>query len=90
MATLEDLSRYKTEIENSKAPLFFQLQELNGSLARIHIRMAEIRDINRDTPTNTLPDEVLAAIFEAGVTLTSYSQHQRPVLWSKEKPFKSS
>ena len=86
MATLEDLSRYKTEIENSKAPLVFQLQEMNGSLARIHIRMAEIRDINRDTPTNALPDEMLAAIFEAGVTLTSYFSHQWPVFWSKEKP----
>src|ERR1700733_9249436 len=71
MAPLKDLLA-------DEAQVILQMQVLNESLARIHIRMAEIRNINRNAITYNLPIETLSAIFE-----TSYSQ---PVSRFDSKP----
>jgi hypothetical protein len=46
--------------------LFTQKQSIEDSLSRVHVRIAEVRDLNRSARTYNIPDEVLSAIFEAG------------------------
>lgn len=88
-ATLGDLLGREVEIKNAKAQLLSQLDELNDSLAHIRVCIAEIRDVNRDTITSNLPNDVLAAIFETGLTLTKqpYVVSRNPWSPQRRKPF---
>ena len=54
MASLDDLLVREVEIENAKAQLLLQVDELNNSLAHIRVCIAEIRDVNRDAITSSL------------------------------------
>jgi F-box-like len=89
MSSLDDLLNREVEIENAKAQLFSQIDELNNSLAHIRVCIAEIRDVNRDAVTSNLPDETLAAIFEAGLALTKqpYVVSWNPPYITRNKPF---
>ncbi|KIM79833.1 hypothetical protein PILCRDRAFT_10010 [Piloderma croceum F 1598] len=55
----------------------------------IRVCIAEIRDVNRDAITSNLPDETLAAIFEAGLALTKqpYVVSWNPPYIERNKPF---
>ena len=88
-ASLDDLLGREVEIENSKAQLLSQLDESNNSLAHIRICIAEIRDVNRDAIASNLPNETLAAIFEAGLALTKqpYVVSWNPRMPQRSKPF---
>jgi hypothetical protein len=79
----------EVEIKNAKAQLLSQLDELNDSLAHIRVCIAEIRDVNRDAITSSLPNETLAAIFEAGLALTKqpYVVSWNPRSPQRSKPF---
>ena len=86
MASLDDLLVREVEIENAKAQLLSQVDELNNSLAHIRVCIAEIRDVNRDAITSSLPNETLAAIFEAGLALTKKPYF---VSWHAQRPERS-
>jgi hypothetical protein len=88
-ATLNDLLGREVEIESAKAQLLSQVDELNDSLAHIRVRIAEIRDVNRDAITSILPNETLAAIFEAGLAITKqpYVVSSNPRRPRRNKPF---
>ena len=84
--TLNDLLGREVEIENVKAQLLSQVEELNASLAHIRVCIAEIRDVNRDAIASNLPNETLAAIFEAGLALT---KQPYVVSWNPRRPQRS-
>jgi hypothetical protein len=65
MTTLEHLLA-------DEAQLMLQMQELKELLSCIHIRMAKMRNVNRNAITYGLSHETLSAIFEAGLSQTSY------------------
>ena len=89
MASLNDLLGREVEIENAKAQLLLQLDELNDSLAHIRVCMAETRDVNRDAITSNLPDEMLAAIFKAGLAMSeqTYVVSWNPQCLERNTPF---
>jgi hypothetical protein len=66
MATLDDLLTHEREIQDAKAQLALEMERLDDSLARTHIRIAEVQNVNQDAATYNLASETLAAIFEAG------------------------
>lgn len=89
MATLEALLVQETDLRNTKAQLYLQMQEVDDSLARIRIRIAEARfGINRNALTYNLPDEILSAIFEAGQSQPPiYRRNSSDTRWSVDRPF---
>lgn len=78
MATMEDLRVQEADLQHSKAHLASQLLALDDSIAHVHMRMAEVQDINRNAITYNLPNETLSAIFEAGLSLTYDSKQHIP------------
>jgi hypothetical protein len=72
MATLDDLLVQETTLKNAMTQLFSQMQGMHISLATVRIHIAEIRNINRNSLTYNLPNEILSMIFEAGRSRTLY------------------
>jgi hypothetical protein len=93
MATLKNLlaqeaalSSRQTALSSQQAVLSSQQQALEHSLAGVRVRIAEIWNMN--AATYNLPSETLSAIFEAGLTETSYpSPHARAFLEPLPIPF---
>jgi hypothetical protein len=71
--TLANLTKRVIVLENLEAMRIQQLADARIALAAARVHVAEYKNINRDTVTYALPNELLAAIFEAGST-------DRPVL----------
>ena len=68
MTTLEQLLAREADIQNTKAKLLLQMQELDDLLPKVRVRVAEIRNVNRHAVTYNIPNETLSAIFEAGLS----------------------
>ena len=66
MVALKDLLVREGEIQGAKVQLATQMEELDDSLARIRICIAEVRNVNQNAGTYSLPSETISAIFEAG------------------------
>jgi hypothetical protein len=79
--TLENMLTRRTDLQNAKAQLLWQIRRLDDALACVNVRITEIQDVNRDTCTSNLPNEILSAVFEAGLCLSPTSQYP------PEKPF---
>lgn len=96
--TLANLTKRVVDLENLEARRIQQLADTRMALAAARVHFAEYKNINRDAVTYALPNELLAAIFEAGstdlpefpqiITISHVSRHWRevalhtPSLWS--------
>jgi F-box-like len=79
--TLENMMTRRTDLQNDKAQLLSQIRRLDDALACVNVRITEIQDVNRNTYTSNLPNEILSAVFEAGLCLPPTSKYP------PEKPF---
>jgi hypothetical protein len=80
MATLQELL-------SQEAELFAQMQTLWKSLAGVRVRIAEMREINRNAVTYNLPSEILSAIFEAGESETPDASRRLSMsIYDERKP----
>ena len=88
MANIADLLDREVELKMAKAELFLKLRELDDSLARTRVHIAEMQNINQEALTYNLPSEILSAIFEAGLSQgsESYTIYQDKKS-TKGKPF---
>jgi hypothetical protein len=68
MTTLDELLAREADIQNTKAKLSLQMQELDDLLPKVRVCIAEARDVNRHAVTYNIPNETLSAIFEAGLS----------------------
>jgi F-box-like len=66
--TLANLTKQVIVLENLEALHIQQLADARTALAAARVHVADYKNINRDTVTYALPNELLAAIFEAGST----------------------
>lgn len=78
MSTITELLYEEQEAKQLETRLLIRLADVRSSLASLQIKIAETKNINRDSAVYSIPTEVLAQIFRAG----SLSHSER-----KEAPF---
>jgi hypothetical protein len=64
--TLASLLHQANNLEQSESQLLLKLDHVRESLADVRVKIAEVKNVNRNVPIYVLPAETLAEVFRAG------------------------